>query len=283
MQALSRYRLRVLSGRILIHLVVLFLALLYFIPLLFTISTAIKTPDQVFKVPLTWIPDPPAWENFWTAWTVLPFNLFLWNSVKVTFLSIIGIVCTNSLVGYGFARIRFKGREILFMVLLGTMMIPYQARMIPTFIIFKRLGWLNTHLPLIVPAFFAGSPFFVFLFRQFFRQIPYELDEAAKLDGCNNLYIFIRIMAPLSRAVFVSVMIFGFMQRWNDFWSPLIYLTSQSKFTMARALSLFKGEFDVQYHLQMAISTLMLLPCIVLFLIAQKYFVKGISMTGMKG
>jgi ABC-type glycerol-3-phosphate transport system permease component len=266
-----------------LHVVLLLAASTFVIPFIWTLSTALKSPDQVYSWPIKWIPNPVVWGNFKEAWTALPFTLYLWNTLVITFTCVVGEVITACLAGYAFARIRFVARETIFLVMLGTMMIPGHVRMIPTFVLFKSLGWLDTFWPFIIPAFLGSKPFYIFLLRQFFRTIPMELDDAARIDGCSSLQIFLRILLPLSKPAVATVLIFSFMFRWNDFWGPLIYLNSKEKYTMALGLSLFRGEFATEYHLMMAISLAMLAPCLILFFSAQKYFVKGVVLSGLKG
>lgn len=206
------------------------------------------------------------------------------NTIVVTTLSVVGQVLSCSLVGYAFARLRFRGREPLFLVMLSTMMLPAQVTMIPLFILFRALGWIDTFLPLVVPLFF-GTPFFIFMFRQFFAQVPEALVEAARIDGCGHLAIWLRIMLPICKPVVAITAIFTFITAWNDFLGPLIYLQSQERMTLAVALNSFQNQYGDfrDAHYLMAASIVTMLPCIVLFFFAQKHFVGGLTLGGVKG
>ncbi|NLA59150.1 MAG: carbohydrate ABC transporter permease, partial [Firmicutes bacterium] len=200
----------------------------------------------------------------------------------ITGTVLIGTILSNSIVAYSFARLRWPGRDLLFAVLLSTIMLPQQVTMIPLFILFSKLNWVNTFLPLTVPAFF-GSPFFIFLLRQFFMSIPIDLDEAARIDGCNGFMIYWKIILPISKPALATVAIFSFMWTWNDFMHPLIYLNKMERYTLSLGVVLFQTRYQVYWNLLMAISLLILLPCILMFFFAQKYFIQGIVATGLKG
>jgi ABC-type glycerol-3-phosphate transport system permease component len=254
------------------------------IPLLWMLSTALKDMGSVFIFPPQWIPDPIVWENFGEAMTFFPFGLYYLNTCKITFTCIVGQLLTGSLVAYGFARFKVPGRDLLFMIVLSPMFLPFQVTLIPLYLLYNKLGWQDTYLPLTVPFFFGGSPFYIFLLRQFFRTIPNELDEAALIDGCSRLGILYRIILPLSKPALATVAIFSFMAHWNAFLMPLIYIDSQDKLTVALGLSRFTGMFgETLWNLLMAASLVAVLPCILVFLFAQKYFVQGIVTTGMTG
>ena len=255
---------------------------MYAFPFLWMVSTSLKTPGQVMLQPPTWIPKPFAWENYSQALTAVPFNQFIVNTCIITFSSVIGLSLSSSLAAYGFSRLRFPGRDFWFMALLGTMILPGQVTMIPQFLVFFKIGWVNTFKPIIVPAFF-GSAFYIFLLRQFFLTIPSELDDAAIIDGCNAFGIYWRIILPLSEPALATVAVFAFIYNWNDFLRPLIYLTSTERMTVAVGLRMFQGYNYTATHLLMAASTVALLPIITVFFLAQKYFVQGIALTGIKG
>ncbi len=258
-------------------------ALVMLLPFLWLVSTSLKEQRQIFVYPPQWIPDPIRWQNYPEALTSLPFARYTLNTLIITSLTMIGVLLTSSLCAYGFARLRFPGRDLIFMVLLSTLMLPYAVIMIPQYIMFKYLGWIDTYLPLVVPFWFGGGIFNVFLLRQFFRTIPADLTEAARIDGASELRIYWRIMLPLAGPALAVVAIFTFINTWNDFLGPLIYLSSQTKYTMALGLASFKGLYATQWHYLMAASTVMVIPIIVLFFLAQRYFVQGIVMTGTKG
>jgi multiple sugar transport system permease protein len=222
-------------------------------------------------------------ENYAQAWTAKPFTLFAFNTLWITFWCILGQVLSASLVAFGFARLQWPGRNLLFFAMLATMMLPSEVTMIPSYLIYRRLGWIDSFLPLTVPSFLGGSAFFIFLFRQFFMTLPRELDEAARVDGCSSFRIYWNVLMPLCKPIIATIAVFSFVGVWNDFQTPLIYLNSSEKFTLAVGLRFFQGTYDTYMHLLMAASTLVLLPVIVVFFFAQKQFVKSIVLTGIKG
>ncbi|MCL5773709.1 MAG: carbohydrate ABC transporter permease [Firmicutes bacterium] len=258
-------------------------SILFLIPFIWMLSTSFKTLEDVWVLPPQWIPKPFIWKNYFKALTVLPFFKYTINTVIITVSCIIGTLLSASLVAYGFARMRFPGKGPLFFILIATMMIPGQVTLIPTFILFKYLGWIDTFLPLIVPTFFGGSAFAVFMLRQFFLTIPVELDEAAILDGCTPFEIYWRIILPLSKPALGSLAIFVFMGTWNDFLGPLIYINSMDKRTIALGLQAFMGQYAGEWNLMMAAAVIFLLPCLIIFFVAQKLFVQGIVVSGVKG
>jgi ABC-type glycerol-3-phosphate transport system permease component len=222
-------------------------------------------------------------ENYIKAMTVIPFGRYTINTLIITCINMIGTVTTASLVAYAFARLRWKGRDIWFVVMLSTMMLPSQVTQIPLFILFKNFNWLNTYMPLVIGSFLGGGAFNIFLLRQFFKTLPNELAEAARIDGCSEMGIFSRIMIPLCKPALATIAIFSFMGSWNDFFGPLIYLTDPNKYTIALGLRAFKGYSGIQWNLLMAASIVTTLPSLVLFFSFQNYFVKGITLTGIKG
>ena len=266
-----------------VYLLLLIGALGVMMPFFWMISTSLKRPGTEFTFPIEWIPVPPRFGNYWTAWSILPFNQWLVNTVRITGLSIIGHIVSCAIVGFGFARIRFPGRDAIFLLVLATMMLPYPSIIVPLFILFKQLGWINTILPLVVPTFFATSAFFIFLLRQFFMTLPLELDDAARVDGCSTFGIFYRICVPLIKPALGIILVFSFMNHWNDFLGPLIFLSDLDKYTLALGLRFFQGQHRVEWALLMAASLVVLSPCIVLFFIAQKNYIQGIVITGVKG
>jgi ABC-type glycerol-3-phosphate transport system permease component len=224
----------------------------------------------------------------YAIWQAAPFAQFFLNSTVVAVLSVSGQVLSTSLVAYGFARFRFPKREFLFLIVLSTLMLPPQVTVVPSFLLFKYLGWLDSFKPLVVPHWFAGSAFAIFLFRQFFMSIPKELDEAAKIDGANSLWIFFKIIVPLSTPVFITITVLAFLGSWNDFFAPLIYLNSTNNLTLPLGLAYFQrigiSGGRATEHLLMAASMAMTLPCIVLFLILQRYYVRGVTVSsGSRG
>lgn len=237
-----------------------------------------------------WIPTDPQFSNYSEAvkrigarpW--IGFVDAMSNTVVVTTLCVIGQVLSCSLVGYAFARIRFRGRGPLFILMIATMMLPAQVTMIPLFLVFRSFGWIDTILPLVVPAFF-GTPFFIFMFRQFFAQIPEALVEAARIDGCGHMGVWWRVMLPLCKPVIAITAVFTFIGTWNDFLGPLIYLQSEDQMTLAVALNQFQNQYGDfrDMHLLMAASLITMAPCIVLFFVAQRQFVGGLALGGVKG
>ncbi len=257
---------------------------LVLIPFFWMISTSLKQASQVYLSPPIWFPNPPQWENYVQAVTRTPFHLYAWNTTIIVGLVTIGTLLSCSLSAYGFARLAAPGKNMIFMLLLSTLMLPGAVTLVPTYLLFNALGWVGSFLPLIVPAYF-GSAFFIFLLRQFYLTIPRELEEAATIDGANVYQIWWRIMMPLSYPVLATVVVFTFVGTYNDFFTPLIYLTDESKRTIAVALSYFQGSPRIgpQMHLLMAAVTISIIPPLILFVLAQRYFVRGIVMTGIKG
>lgn len=268
-------------SHLLIHTLLLLGVVMMMIPLAWTISTSLKAPAEVFIFPPSWIPKKLMWSNYIEAVNAIPFFRYLWNTSYITGLSIIGKVASIMLVAFAFARMRWWGRDFMFVLMLSTMMLPPHITLIPQFILFKEIGWLNTFLPLIVPAFFGG-PWLTFLVRQYLMTIPRDLDDAARIDGCSDWGVFSRIILPLSMPAVIIVVIFVFNNTWNEFLTPLIYLQSQEKYTLALGLRMFQGESATNWHLLMAASLLSMLPVLILFFAAQKYFMQGIVFTGVK-
>jgi multiple sugar transport system permease protein len=269
--------------RIITIVLLVMVAIVMLLPFAWLVSSSLKPQNQIFQFPPQWIPNPMRFENYTEALTYKPFHLYLRNSMIIVVLNEIAILGSASICAYGFARIRFWGREFWFAIVLGTLMLPYIVLVVPTFVIFSRLGWIDTFLPLTIPQFFGGGAFNIFLLRQFFRTIPEEISDAARIDGCNELGIYWRIMLPLSKPALVTIGIFTFLATWNDFFGPLIYLNSTDNFTVAVGLASFRGVLNTRWDLLMAASTAMILPVIVLFFFAQRYFIQGIVMTGLKG
>ncbi len=278
------------------------LSVVMVIPLAWMVAVSLKEAQNVFQNPpfrVDW-----RWQNYVEAWYPQgqpiysgdfwadlkaffaekeSFWWYLWNTLTITCLNTLGVVLSSALVAFGFARLRFPGRSALFVLVISTMMIPGQVTMIPTFILFSQLGWVGTYLPLIVPSWLGGSAYNIFLFRQFFMSIPFELDEAAKIDGCSTFGIFWRIILPLSIPSLITVAIFSVVWNWNDFLGPLIYIKNSEDFTLALGLNQFSSLYGNKTHLMMAAGTVVLMPILVLFFIGQKYFIQGIATTGLKG
>ena len=263
------------------YLTVLAVALLMVLPLYWMVATALKGPDQTFALPPEWVPNPVAWENFARVFEEVPFGRFILNTAFLVVMNIIGQLFAVTLVAYGFARLRFPGRSILFLLMLSTLMIPYHVTLVPRFVLFAKLGWTNTYLPLIVPAF-TGSSFLIFMVRQYMMSIPFDLDEAAYIDGASRFDVFRLIILPLSRPALVLVVVFTFVGTWNDFLQPLIYLNDPQLFTVSLGLSFFQGTRETNWNLLMAGSLLATLPPLLLFFVAQRQLIGGISVEGLK-
>lgn len=253
------------------------------IPFLWALSASVKSLDEVYQFPPRLLPERFQWGNYARVIGVLPFPTFLLNSVIVTGLCVIGQVVTGSLVAFSFARLRWPGRDFWFVVLLSTMMLPGQVTMIPHFILYTQLGWVGTFLPLVVPSYFGGAAVYIFLMRQFFKTLPLELEDAARIDGCSSFGVFTKVILPLSRPVLATVAILSFIAHWHDFMGPLIYLDSFDKYTLQIGLRMFQDIYGTFMHWLMAASMLVLLPVLVIFFLGQRYFVRGIVLTGLKG
>lgn len=263
-----------------IYCILILLSVVFMLPFVWMLLTSVKGTDAIITG--SFFPKSIEWQNFKLVWKVLPFGTFFKNTCIITAFCIIGQIFSSSLVAFGFARINFKGKKFLFLLLISTMMVPFQVTMIPTFALFNTIGWVNTFLPLIVPAFLGGGAFFIFLLRQFFMTIPRELDEAAIIDGCSQFGIYWRILLPLSKPALTTVVVFSFIFNWNDFLYPLIFLQTQDKYTIAVGLHFFKDVYASKWNLLMAASIISLVPVLAVFFSAQKYFIEGIVTTGLK-
>ena len=281
-------------SRATIYLLLVIGAVVMLLPLAWMISSSLKLEHRVFQFPPRLIPDPIRLQNYVDALTYKPFGVYLRNTAFLVVMNELAIVLASSFCGYGFARLRFPGRDLWFGLVLATLMVPYVVMMVPLFVIFSRLKWIDTFLPLTVPFFFGGGAFNVFLMRQFFRAIPEELADAARIDGCNEFTIYARIMMPLAKPALVTVAIFTFLAAWNDFTGPLLYLNTPDRFTLTIGLANFRASFGSglrdmgaggrsRWDLLMAFAMTMTLPVLIVFFLAQRYFVKGVVLTGLKG
>ncbi|MEZ4709178.1 MAG: carbohydrate ABC transporter permease [Caldilineaceae bacterium] len=265
-------------------LVVLFVgAFIMALPFLWLLSSSLKPEQEIFLFPPKWIPNPVRFQNYVDALTYKPFGTYIANTLWIVILNEIAIVGSASLCAYGFARISFPGRDFWFGIVLATLMVPYFVMMIPQFVIFSRLGWTDSYWPLTVPFFFGGGAFNIFLLRQFFRTLPAELADAARIDGCSELGIYWRIFMPLAKPALATVAIFTFLNGWNDFIGPLLYINSPDRFTVAIGLATFRSVMRTRWDLLMAASTAMIVPVLLLFFFAQRYFIEGIVLSGLKG
>ncbi len=278
----NRVRRRPPVGRIAVYVALAVLALAFAAPFAWMVSTSLKTGPQAIATPPVWIPNPWVFGNYLDALTKINFPLAVRNSLTYAVPAVVGTVASCSLVAYGFARIRWPGRDIVFIVLLATMMLPGQVTFIPLYVIFAKLGWVGTFLPLLVPTF-LGNPFFIFLLRQFFLGIPSELSEAARIDGASEFRILTRIIVPLSWPALITVGLFTFIDKWTDFFGPLIYLQNPDLQPLSLAVQTFQSAHKTDWPLSMAASVAITLPLIVLYFFAQRKFIEGIQITGLKG
>lgn len=279
-----------LTGKALTHLTLILLSLPALMPLIWMVSTSLKADSQIFgaegqsAAALTlknMIPHPVMWKNYPDALGAIPMVIYLRNTLRLCLFNVIGAVFSSAIVAYGFARLEFKGKNILFMVMISTMALPAQVTMIPVFVVFRWLGWYGTYLPLIVPTFF-GNPFFIFLLTQFYRTLPQDLSEAARMDGAGEWSIFVRIMLPLAKPALTTCALFEFLWVWNDFFGPLLYVNDASKYPLAYGLQQFLSNHGAEWARLMAASTLFILPIVLLFFFAQRTFIEGIATTGGK-
>ncbi len=300
--AKSRRRIMSILGLVGLQILMTLILITFLGPTIWMVSSSLKTPTEIFAVPIVWIPQNPQWGNYVEAMQLLPFARFALNTFKICIVTVIGVTLSSAMVAYSFARLRWPGRDFFFGMLLGTMMLPEIITLIPMFIQFKVLGWTKpgnvlglfpaqhplgfplNYLPLTVPFWLALAPLYVFLMRQFFKSIPMELEEAALVDGASRFRILFNIILPLSKPVLATVAVFAFLQSYNDFLQPLIYINSRNNWTLALGLrALNDVQMTGNWHLLFAASTVVLLPILLVFIIAQRYFVQGIATTGFGG
>lgn len=277
-----RRRLEVARGTAL-YALMLAGAFVFAVPFVWMISTSLKTDLLSRQFPPVWIPPNPRWDNYAEVFRLVPFWRYAWNTLQVSALSTLGATLSAAVVAFGFARIQFAGRDTVFLLLLSTMMLPGVVTLVPGYILMRGLGWVDTFKPLIVPAFFGGGAFGIFLLRQFFLTIPAELDEAAKMDGATYPTIFWRVVMPLSKPAVTTIALFAFMGAYKDFMGPLIFLNSESRYTLELGLQAFQTIHGTHYNYMMAAAILVSLPVILLFFVGQRYFIEGITLTGIKG
>lgn len=272
---------RVMREKIIPRFVLLVMSLGFLTPLYWMVVTALKSGSELTTFPPTFVPLSPQWDNFAEAVNFFPFWQYLFNSVSITVFSVIGAMFSNLIIAYGFSRIEWPGRDAIFFFVVATIFIPFPVTMVPLFIIFAQLGWVNTFLPLIVPMFF-GHPLYVFMLRQYLKQLPMELSDAARVDGANEFQILRYVILPLCKPALGVVAIFAAVYAWNDFLGPLIYLQDESRYTLAIGLQFFRSVHDVQFNLLMGASTLVVLPIVVIFLAFQRQFIQGVTMGSIK-
>lgn len=276
-------------GRTILYFIAIGGSSVFMFPFVWTVLSSLKRGGELFRFPPTWFPEVAQFVNYPKVFEIVPWAAWTWNSTLVAVVSTFGAVLTAALVGYSFARFRYPARDVLFIITLSTMMLPVEVTLIPLYLMFARIGWMDSYHPLIVPSFFGGSAFLIFLMRQFFMSIPIDLDEAARIDGANYLRIFWQILMPLSIPVTATAAVLTFMSQWNEFLQPFIFLNTKSKYTLAigiryfQAVAGFADDTEPKYHLLMAASVMMTAPIIIMFFLAQRYLVQGIVMSGIKG
>lgn len=271
-----------IAGRALVYALLIVGAFVFLLPFFWMLSTSLKAKNLVSEVPIVWIPPKLMWENYILPWQYMPFGIWYRNTIFITAVNVVGIVLASSLVAFGFARINFWGRNVHFIILLATMMLPAQVTLIPTYLIWSKLGAINTFWPLIVPQWLSTG-YDVFLLRQFFQTIPREMDEAARMDGCGWFGIYRLIALPLAKPALGVLAITNFAWNWNNFFDPLIYLNSTEKFTVSLGLTLFQGRMAREIPGLMAMTMVSMIPVLITFFIAQRYFIQGIVISGVKG
>lgn len=272
----------VLFTRFIFLAVLLTISVLFILPFFWMLMTSLKAPVELMKWPPGWFPETFRWQNYEEAVTFIPFFRYVGNTMVITLGSIIGVLISCPMVAYGFSHIDWPGRDVLFVVMLMTIMIPFPVTMLPLYVLFARIGWINTYLPLVLPLFF-GVPFYIFLLRQFFMTIPGELTDAARIDGASEPRIYWQLILPLTKPALATVVLFQFLSSWSDFLGPLLYLRDNDMFTIAVGLQMFHSEHDTEFHLLMAASTILTVPIIVIFYLVQRTFIQGITLTGLQG
>ena len=272
---------KLVVSRTIIIILLLMVAVIMILPFIWMVLGSLKMKSELFAVPLKWLPETPIWKNYSDVFEKVPFLQFYWNTAKVAVLSTAGQVLTCALSAYAFSKLEFKGRDVLFIFYLATMMIPGQVTMIPQYELMNNIGLLNNHWTLILLNWF--SPFGVFLLRQFFVSIPDSLVEAARIDGANEVKIFSRVVCPLAKPAFATLITLTFLNSWNDFQGPLIFLSSKEKFTLQMGIRYFQQMFGTEYTLIMASTTMSLVPILIIYICCQKYFIEGIAASGIKG
>ena len=280
---MKAYRLRRGAGRTALYIAVIAVSLMYLLPLFWMVRSSLMSAGEIFLIPPVWIPNPPRWSNYTKALTTIPFGRYFLNTMKIVVFNLLGTVLSSSICAFSFARLRWRGREFFFALLMSGMMLPGAVTLIPTFLGWRAVVPPNSYLPLIVPAWFGGGAFNIFLLRQFMRGIPLSLDEAALVDGASYPRTYAQIILPLSKTPLIVVSLFQFLGVWNDFLGPLIYVNRERFFTLALGLQMFIGYYTAQWELLMAAATIVLVPPVILFLLGQKFFTRGIAISGLKG
>ncbi len=267
---------------VILYVILTVLAILFILPVFYLFMGAFKAESELFRVPFKWLPDKFILDNFSNMFQSIPFMRYLKNTMIIVVFNIVGSLLSCSLVAYGFSRLRWPGRDKVFILVLITMILPYQVTLVPLFLMFTKIKWIGTFLPLIVPCFF-GNPFFIFLLRQFFTGIPQDISEAARIDGASEFTIFSRLVLPMAKPALTTVALFAFIRSWNDFLGPLVFLGRDELYTLSLAASMLKSNLDPNWSVLLALGTVMILPVLLIFFVMQKYFIQGIAMSGIKG
>ena len=279
----TRRTARRLAGSAARHLVLITVGAMFALPLVWMLLTSFKSAQQALTFPVVWWPHPFLWKNYPDVFTSLPFYRFFLNTFVYAGVTIVGVCISSSLVAYGFSRLRWRGRNALFYTMLMTLLLPFVCTLIPLFILYKHLGWIDSYLPLEVPTFFGSSVFSTFLLRQFFMTIPTSLSDAARVDGANEFYIYARIILPLAKPAMAAVILFQFIYCWNDFLGPLVYINTETKYPLSLGLNLILGDYTTNWSWVMAGAAAATLPIVILFFLTQRTFIQGIALTGTKG
>ncbi len=279
---LRGYKIGVLLQKGIVYLFLLVFAMGFLLPFFFLLTGSFKTSSELFSVPFRWLPKRITLENYVQVFTKIPFFRYLRNTIIIVVLNMVGALISNSLIAYGFSRLRWPGRDKVFMIVIATMILPYQVTLIPLYLMYTKIGWIGTFIPLTLPGFF-GNAFFIFLMRQFLVGIPKELTESARIDGAGEFTIFLRLIMPISKPVLATVAIMSFMNSWKDFLGPLVFLGSDKLYTLSLAASMLRSNLNPNWELLLALGVVMVLPVLILFFVLQKYFIQGITMSGIKG
>lgn len=279
----GRVRLRIAASRFLLYVVLTAGAIFVSIPLLWTVSSSLKDPGDIFLFPPQWIPNPIHPENYVKAFEQMGFLLAFRNTMIIALGNVAGSCIAASMAAYGFAFLRFPGRDVFFLILLSTLMLPYSVTLLPQYLMFRSFGWLDTFLPLIVPTWFGGGIFYIFLIRQFMLRIHREISDAARVDGCGYFSIYWRIMVPMVTPALLTVAVFQFIGHWHDFLGPVIYLDRAEHFTLTQQLQRFQSVYYAEWHLLMAGTVMQVIVPLLLFFFLQRYFIQGLVFSGIKG
>ena len=280
--AIPHKKKKISAKRVVVYILLILISVVNIFPFFWMVRSSLMTKSEIFAQPMLWMPKAVQFGNYGEALVAVPFLQYFLNSIFVVAMVILGKLLSSSLIAYGFARIDFKGKNIWFALMIATMMIPWSVLLIPQFMIWTKLNMYNTYLPLIMPSFFLDA-FYVFLLRQFFQTLPKDYDDAAVIDGATQLQIYAKIILPLSKPALMTVCVFAFMNTWNDFIGPLIYLKDQSKYTVSLGLQQFIGQYTTEWHLMMAAATVAIVPMLIIFFFAQRFFIEGITFSGIKG